>query len=69
MYKRSNDPHPAQLWATTPPDALAAIEQAAAPQCDRDHTTSFGRDLLRRFAIDNAVAAHFQLPSLAQTQH
>jgi hypothetical protein len=58
----------AQLRATTPPDALAAIEQAAATQFDRDHTSPFGRDLLRRIAIDNAVAAHFQLPSLAEWQ-
>jgi hypothetical protein len=56
----------AQLRATTPPDALAAIEQAAATPFDRDTTNSFGRDLLRRIAIDNAVAAHFQLPSLAE---
>jgi len=54
------------LRATTSPDALAAIEQAAATQFDRDHTTPLGRDLLRRIAIDDAVAAHFQLPSLAE---
>ena len=58
----------AQLRATTPPDELAAIEQAAAAQFDRDHTTPFGRDLLRRYAIDDAVAAHFQLPSFAEWQ-
>jgi hypothetical protein len=57
-----------QLRATTPPGALAAIEQAAATQFDRDQTTPFGRDLLRRIAIDNAVAAHFQLPSFAEWQ-
>ena len=56
----------AQLRAATPPDALAAIEQAAATQFDRDQTTPFGRDLLRRIAIDNAVAAHFQLPAFAE---
>jgi hypothetical protein len=56
----------AQLRATTPPAVLAAIEQAAATQFDRDQTTPFGRDLLRRYAIDDAVAAHFQLPSLAE---
>jgi hypothetical protein len=56
----------AELRATTPPDALAAIEEAAAAQFDRDPTPAFGRDLLRRLAIDNAVAAHFQLPALAE---
>jgi hypothetical protein len=58
----------AVLRATTPPDELAALEEAAATQFDRDHTTPFGRDLLRRYAIDDAVAAHFQLPSLAEWQ-
>ena len=58
----------AQLRATTPPDALATIEQAAATQFDRDNTNSFGRDLLRRIAIDNAVAAHWQIPSFAEWQ-
>jgi hypothetical protein len=56
----------AERRATTPPAALAAIEQAAAAQFERDHTSPFGRDLLRRYAIDDAVAAHFQLPSLAE---
>jgi hypothetical protein len=41
----------AQLRATTPPEVLAAIEQAAAPHFDRDHTSPFGRDLLRRYAL------------------
>ena len=58
----------AELRATTPPDKLAAIEEAAARQFDRDQTAPFGRDLLRRYAIDDAVAAHFQLPSLAEWQ-
>jgi hypothetical protein len=56
----------AQLRATTPPDELAAIEEAAATQFDRDNTSPFGRDLLRRYAIDDAVAAHFQLPAFAE---
>jgi hypothetical protein len=56
----------AQLRATTPPDVLAALEQTAAAQFDRDNTSPFGRDLLRRYAIDNAVAAHFQLPAFAE---
>jgi hypothetical protein len=58
----------AQLRATTPTDVLAAIEQAAATQFDRGHASPFGRDLLRRYAIDDAVATHFQLPSLAAWQ-
>lgn len=56
----------AELRATTPPDTLAAIEQAASAQFDRDNTIRFGRDTLRRIAIDNASAAHFQLPSLEE---
>ena len=35
---------------------------------DRDHPSPFGRDLLRRYAIDDAVATHFQLPSFAEWQ-
>jgi hypothetical protein len=58
----------AQLQATTPPDELAAIAEAATRQFDRDHTSPFGRDLLRRYAIDDAVAMHFQLPSFAEWQ-
>jgi hypothetical protein len=58
----------AELRATTPPDALATIEEAAAAQFDRGHTSPFGRDFLRRYAIDDAVAAHFQLPSFAAWQ-
>lgn len=58
----------AELRATTPPAVLAAIEQAAATQFEREHTSSFGRDLLRRYALDDAVAAHFQLPTLAAWQ-
>ena len=58
----------AQRRATTPPDVLAAIEQAAATQFDRDHTSPFGRDLLRRYAIDDAVAAHGQIPSFEAWQ-
>jgi len=55
-----------QLRATTPPDVLAAIEQAAAAHFDRAQTPPFGRDLLRRYALDDAVAAYFQLPSFAE---
>jgi len=51
-----------------PPDALAAIEQAAAAQFDREHTSLFGRKLLRQYALDDAVAAHCQLPDLAAWQ-
>ena len=56
----------AELRATTPPDTLATLEQAAATQFDRENTIPFGRDLLRRIAIDNAVAAHFKLPAFEE---
>ncbi len=68
QYEAYHTERLAHLRATTPPDALAAVEHAAATQFDRDHTTPFGRDLLRRVAIDNAVAAHWQIPSLAEWQ-
>jgi hypothetical protein len=58
----------AALRATTPPAVLATIEDAAARHFDRDHPSPFGRDLLRRYAIEDAVAAHFQLPSFAEWQ-
>ena len=58
----------AQLRATTPPDVLAAIEEAAAAHFERDNTNPFGRDTLRRYAVDAAVAAHFQLPAFAEWQ-
>jgi hypothetical protein len=58
----------AELRATTPPDVLAAIEQAAAAPFEQDNPSRFGRDLLRRIAIDDAIAAHFQLPSFAEWQ-
>ena len=58
----------AELRATTPPDALAALEEAAAAPFEQDNPSRFGRDLLRRIAIDDAIAAHFQLPSLAEWQ-
>ena len=35
---------------------------------DRDHPSPFGRDLLRRYAIDDAIAVHFQLPSFEAWQ-
>jgi len=58
----------AALRATTPPAVLAAIEQAAATHFAREHTSPFGRDLLRRYALDDAVATHFQLPSWTEWQ-
>jgi len=58
----------AELRATTPPAVLAAIEQAAATQFEREHTSLFGRDTLRRYALEDAVAAHCQLPSWAEWQ-
>jgi len=68
QYEADRAARLAQLRATMPPDELAAIEEAAARQFDRDQTHPFGRDLLRRYALDDAVAAHFQLPSLAEWQ-
>ena len=47
---------------------LAAIEQAAAAQFDRENTTTFGRDTLRRYAVEDALAAHFQLPTFVAWQ-
>jgi hypothetical protein len=58
----------AELRATTPPAVLAAIEQAAAAQFEREHTSPFGRALLRQYAMDDAVAAYVQLPSFAAWQ-
>jgi len=58
----------AELRATTPPALLATLEQAAAAQFERKHTSPFGRDLLRRIAIDDAVAAYFQLPTFVEWQ-
>ena len=58
----------AELRATTPPDVLDALEQAAAAHFERNTRNPFGRDLLRRLAIDEALAAHFQLPNFAAWQ-
>lgn len=55
----------AQLRASLPPDVLAAIEEAAAAQFEREHTSAFGREVLRRAALDHAVAAYGQIPSFA----
>lgn len=55
-----------ELRATTPTDTLTAIEQAAATQFEQDNPSHFGRNMLRRIAMDNALAAHFQFPSLEQ---
>jgi hypothetical protein len=54
----------AEVRATTPPAVIAAIEAAAAAQFDQENTSRFGRDRLRRYAIDDAVAAQLQIPSL-----
>jgi hypothetical protein len=53
---------------TTRPEVLAAIEEAAAAQFAREHTSRFGREILRQYALDDAVAAHVQLPDLAAWQ-
>jgi hypothetical protein len=54
-----------ELRATAPPEVLAPIEEAAAVHFDRDHPSPFGRDLLRQYAMDDAVAVHFQIPDFA----
>jgi hypothetical protein len=58
----------AQRRATLALEALAAIEDAAAVQFEREHTSPFGRDHLRRMAIDDALAAYGQLPSFPEWQ-
>lgn len=58
----------AELRATTAPAVLAALEQAAAAQFDREPTNPLGREILRRLALDDALAAHFQLPDFAAWQ-
>jgi len=68
QYEADRAARLAALRATTPPDVLAAIEDTAAAHFERDNTNPFGRDLLRRYALEDAVAAHFQLPSLAAWQ-
>ena len=56
----------AELRATAPPDVLAAVEEAAAAHFERDNPSRFGRERLRRIAVDDAVAAHWQLPTFAE---
>jgi len=56
----------AEIRATTLPNTLTAVEQADVAQFDQDNTNPFGRDLMRRIAIDNALAAHFNLPSFEE---
>jgi hypothetical protein len=47
---------------------LAAIEEAAAAHFEREHTSAFGREVLRRAALDHAVAAYGKLPSFTEWQ-
>lgn len=68
QYEAERAQRLAELRATMPPDVLCALEQAAAAQCDRDSTGAFGRDILRRLAIEDALAAHMQLPDFATWQ-
>jgi restriction endonuclease Mrr len=68
QYEASRAARLAQLRATMRPEVLAAIEQAAAAQFEQEHTSPFGRDTLRKYALDDAVAAYFQLPSFAEWQ-
>ena len=68
QYDAARTARLAQLRATTPPDVLAAIEEAATAQFERDNTATFGRATLRRYAVEDAVATHFQLPDFAAWQ-
>jgi len=51
---------------TIPPDELALIEQSATAEFNQKDSNPFGRDLMRRRAIEDALAAHSQIPSLAE---
>ena len=66
QYENYRSDRLTELRATTSPDTLAALEQAAGTKFDQENTSPFGRDLLRRIAIDNAIAAHFEVPSFEQ---
>jgi len=68
QYDASRAARLEQLRATMRPEVLAAIEQAAAAQFEQEHTSPFGRDTLRKYALDDAVAAYFQLPDFAAWQ-
>jgi excinuclease UvrABC ATPase subunit len=68
QYDASRAARLEQLRATMRPEVLAAIEQAAAAQFAQEHTSPFGRDTLRKYALDDAVAAYFQLPDFAAWQ-
>jgi len=68
QYAASRAARLEQLRATMRPEVLAAIEQAAAAQFEQEHTSPFGRDTLRKYALDDAVAAYFQLPDFAAWQ-
>jgi hypothetical protein len=68
QYEASRAARLEQLRATMRPEVLAAIEQAAAAQFEQEHTSPFGRDTLRKYALDDAVAAYFQLPDFAAWQ-
>jgi hypothetical protein len=55
-----------RLRASLPPEELAAIEQSATAEFNRKDTNPFGRDRMRRLAIEEALAAHGHIPSLAE---
>ena len=55
-----------RLRASLPPEELAAIEQSATAEFNRKDTNPFGRDRMRRLAIEEALAAHGNIPSLAE---
>ena len=55
-----------RLRETLAPDELAAIVQSAIAEFNQKDTKPFGRDLMCRHAIEDALAAHGQIPSLAE---
>src|SRR5574341_1292345 len=57
-----------EVRAAMPPDELAALEQVAVAQFDQNDTNLFGRDHMRRLAIEDALAAHGQIPSFEEWQ-
>jgi len=55
-----------RLRATLPSAELVAIEQAAITKFDKKDSNHFGRDRARRLAIEEALATHGHIPSLAE---
>ena len=66
QYEDYRDRELTRLRAALPPDELTAIEQSAIAGFNQTDTNHFGRDFMRRRAIEDALAAHGQIPSLAE---